>query len=98
MTVLKYLALGVASTGLAYSLFMANYTVPPLPCTELLLIKEKAEREVAAAEPQRTWYGSPFGSVITDTEDNIRRHETLESTLAELNGEYIRRCESPGPL
>jgi|SRR3989344_6830503 len=96
MTFLGYLALGIASVGLSYSVYMEikNPDNSTLPCPQLLELKHKMEKEVAIAEPKRTWYGIPFGTVVTDTHENIRKHATLESMLTKVNSEYMRRCES----
>ncbi len=92
MTLFKYLALGIGSAGLIYSLWIKKPEYQ-ISCPQLHTVKKKLELDLEAATPKRIWMGSPFGTVVVDSGENILRYERLEETLSRLNLEYIYRCE-----
>ncbi len=100
MTFLRYAALGIASVGLAYSLYInsekpAATASSDLSCTEFSKKKEYLEKLVEDAQPKTCWMGITLGNVTCDSDANVRHYQGHVEELAEFNQQYLSKCGSP---
>ncbi len=101
MTFLRYLALGIATVGFAYSLYInskepAATATSSLNCTELTRKKEYLEKLVEDAQPEKCWMGATLGSVVCDSDTNVRHYQSHVEELAEFNQTYTSSCGASG--
>lgn len=101
MTFLRYLALGLASVGLSYSIYInlqQPTAVSNLNCTELAKRKKYLEALVEDAQPQTCWRGITLGKAVCDSDANISHYQSHVEDLAEFNQQYLSKCGSPHNL
>ncbi len=106
MTLLRYVALGIASIGLSYSIYtnlqqnktsgmQTTTATSNQNCAELARKKENLEELAEDAQPQTCWMGITLGSVVCDSDANVRHYQSHVEELTEFNQQYLSTCGSP---